>query len=148
MRVLCYQVQSNHFHKLFQFVVRLFSHPFLGLAPALRHVSLRIEGGERVGIVGPSGAGKSSLVVLLSRLLNPSTGRVCIDGIDTRDLGILTLRQAMAIIPQTPLLLGASVRKNLDPFNEHSTEALQDALCAVGLSTGLLDDTKAKPGQS
>ena len=74
---------------------------------------LRFEGGERIGIVGPSGAGKSSLVVLLSRLLNPSTGRVLIDGLDTRDLGLLTLRQAMAIIPQTPLLLGASVRENL-----------------------------------
>ena len=88
-----------------------------------------------------------SLVVLLSRLLNPSTGRVCIDGLDTKDLGLLTLRQAMAIIPQTPLLLGASVRKNLDPFDEHPTEALQDALRAVGLSTGLLDDTKANAGE-
>lgn len=111
-------------------------------------MSLRFEGGERIGIVGPSGAGKSSLVVLLSRLLDPSTGRVLIDGLDTRDLGLLTLRQAMAIIPQTPLLLGASVRKNLDPFDEHSTEALQDALHAVGLSTGLLDDNHQKAGKT
>ena len=91
-------------------------------------MSLRIEGGERIGVVGPSGAGKSSLLVLLFRLLDPSAGRVLIDGIDIQDLGLLTLRQAMAIIPQTPLLLGASVRKNLDPFDEHSTEALKVSL--------------------
>jgi len=111
-----------------------------GLPPALDQVSLRIEGGERIGVVGPSGAGKSSLLVLLFRLLDPSAGRVLIDGLDTRNLGLLTLRQAMAIIPQTPLLLEASVRKNLDPFNGHSTDALKKVLCAVGLSPRLLDN--------
>merc|ERR1712048_594753 len=76
-----------------------------GLPPALKQGSLQIEGGESVGVVGPSGAGKSSLLVLLFRLLDPSAGRVLIDGLDIRDLGLLTLRQALAIIPQSPLLL-------------------------------------------
>lgn len=93
-------------------------------------------------MVGPTGAGKSSLLVLLFRLLEPSAGRVSIDGLNIKDLGLITLRQAMAIIPQTPLLLGASVRKNLDPFDEHSTEDLKDVLRAVGLSVCLLDDNK------
>ena len=117
---------------------------FAGLPPALKQVSLRIEGGERLGVVGPSGAGKSSLLVLLFRLMEPSTGRVLIDGIDIKNLGLLTLRQAMAIIPQTPLLLAASVRKNLDPFDQHSTDALQDVLRAVGLSPLLLDNNDQK----
>lgn len=117
---------------------------FAGLPPALKQVSLRIKGGERLGVVGPSGAGKSSLLVLLFRLMDPSAGRVLIDGIDIKDLGLLTLRQAMAIIPQTPLLLGASVRKNLDPFDQHSTDVLQDVLRAVGLSPLLLDNNDQK----
>ena len=50
----------------------------------------------------------------------------------------------MAIIPQTPLLLGASVRKNLDPFDQHSTDVLQDVLRAVGLSPLLLDNNDQK----
>ena len=120
----------------------------VGLPPALKKVSLRIEGGERIGVVGPSGAGKSSLLVLLFRLLDPHTGRVLIDGLDTRNLGLLTLRQAMAIIPQSPLLLEASVRKNLDPFNDHSTDALKKVLCAVGLSPHLLDDDMQYDGKS
>ena len=110
---------------------------------------LRIEGGERIGVVGPSGAGKSSLLVMLFRLLDPSAGRVLIDGLDIQNVGLLTLRQAMAIIPQKPLLLGASVRKNLDPFDDHSTDALKEALCAVGLSPRLLDnDDMRRDGQS
>ena len=112
----------------------------VGLPPALKKVSLRIEGGERIGVVGPSGAGKSSLLVLLFRLLDPHTGRVLIDGVDTRDVGLLTLRHSMAIIPQSPLLLEDTVRKNLDPFDDHSTAELKKVLSAVGLSPNLLDD--------
>lgn len=109
-----------------------------GLPPALSNVNLTFKAGEKIGIVGPSGAGKSSLVTLLFRLLEPQSGVVRVDGQDISTLGLLTVRRAMCIIPQQPLLLKASVRKNLDPFNEHTTEQLANALEVVGLSPRLL----------
>lgn len=75
------------------------------LPEALRHVDLSIEAGERVAVVGRTGAGKSSLLTLLFRLNEPSTGYVEIDGYDVKTLGLLTLRESISVVPQEPLLI-------------------------------------------
>lgn len=92
--------------------------------PVLRNLSLAIE---RVGVAGRTGAGKSSLVGALLRLY-PFEGSV-----DTKRLSLGQLRAAIGVIPQHPVLLAGSVRKNLDPFDEHSDEQLWRALEAVRL---------------
>ena len=90
----------------------------------LSDISLDIRGGERVGIVGRTGAGKSSLMTALFRLVEPEQGHIEIDGVNINDVGLRTLRQSIAIIPQDAVLFTGTVRSNLDPFNDHTDDQL------------------------
>uniref|UniRef100_A0A0G4HFY0 Uncharacterized protein n=1 Tax=Chromera velia CCMP2878 TaxID=1169474 RepID=A0A0G4HFY0_9ALVE len=105
-----------------------------GDAPALRHLSFQIQPREKIGVVGRSGAGKSSILAALFRLTVPEGGCIRIDGVETSEVRLATLRSSLSIIPQTPILFSGTVRSNLDPFNEASDEAIWEALEAVQLS--------------
>jgi ATP-binding cassette subfamily C (CFTR/MRP) protein 1 len=113
---------------------------------ALSGLSLRVEGGQRAGIVGRTGAGKSSLILALLRLVEPSGGAVRIDGVDLSTLGLARLRKAVAVIPQDPTLHKGSVRHNLDPFAAHSEEALRTALERTALPVSMLGAEVEKGG--
>uniref|UniRef100_A0AAY4E2R3 Multidrug resistance-associated protein 4 n=1 Tax=Denticeps clupeoides TaxID=299321 RepID=A0AAY4E2R3_9TELE len=91
---------------------------------------------SKVGIVGRTGAGKSSLISALFRLAEPE-GRIYVDSILTSELGLHDLRQKMSIIPQDPVLFTGSMRKNLDPFSQHSDEDLWSALEEVQLKAAV-----------
>ena len=80
---------------------------------ALRGVDLAIRHGEFIAIVGPNGCGKTTLASLLVRLFDPSEGSVRIDGSDVRGVNLRSLRGQIGVVPQEPLLLGASIRENL-----------------------------------
>ncbi|XP_057709527.1 ATP-binding cassette sub-family C member 4-like isoform X2 [Corythoichthys intestinalis] len=96
----------------------------------LKNLTVVFRSREKVGIVGRTGAGKSSLISALFRLAEPE-GTIMIDGFRTSDIGLHTLRQKMSIIPQDPVLFTGSMRKNLDPFSEHTDEDLWNALQEV-----------------
>jgi ABC-type multidrug transport system fused ATPase/permease subunit len=80
---------------------------------ALLGMSLSIAPGETVAIVGPSGSGKSTLIQLLLRLHDPDTGTILIDGVDIRDVSLVSLRQAVAVVFQEPYLSRGSVADNI-----------------------------------
>jgi ATP-binding cassette subfamily B protein len=80
---------------------------------ALRAVSLEVGPGEVLAVVGPNGAGKSTLVKLLLRLVEPTRGRVLVDGVDARDLELASLRAAIAIVPQDAVLFHGSILDNI-----------------------------------
>ncbi|KAM9344115.1 LOW QUALITY PROTEIN: ATP-binding cassette sub-family C member 4-like [Pholidichthys leucotaenia] len=96
----------------------------------LKNLSVVFTSREKVGIVGRTGAGKSSLISALFRLSEPE-GRILIDGFLTSEIGLHTLRQNMSIIPQDPVLFTGTMRKNLDPFKQHTDEELWNALQEV-----------------
>ena len=105
----------------------------VGLPKVLRHVTLDIAGGSKVGIVGRTGAGKSSLFIVLMRLVELTQGRVVIDRRDIAQLGLHALRTKLAIIPQDPVLFSGTVRSNLDPFHECPDAALWHSLTRAHL---------------
>jgi ATP-binding cassette, subfamily B, bacterial len=79
----------------------------------LRNVSLSIAPGEILALIGPSGAGKSTLASLLPRFLDPWCGSVAIDGHDLREVTLRSVRQSVAVVPQEPLLMAASIAENI-----------------------------------
>lgn len=119
-----------------------------GLPAVLKGVSLSVQPGERVGIVGRTGAGKTSITVALFRLAELLSGAITIDGIDIATLGLKTLREAISIIPQDPVLFSGTLRSNLDPFEEHNDSDLHDALERAGLAGRFALDAKIDTGGS
>ncbi|KAL7423700.1 hypothetical protein Q5752_001282 [Cryptotrichosporon argae] len=101
----------------------------------LDDVSVKITGGERVGVVGRTGAGKSSLTLALFRILEAAAGRILVDGVDIAQIGLRDLRAVVSIIPQDPQLFEGSLRTNIDP-----THAASDADIWTALEQAYLKD--------
>jgi ABC-type multidrug transport system fused ATPase/permease subunit len=88
-----------------------FSHP--KRASVLRGVSLHVPAGSSLGILGPTGSGKTSLVHLLPRFYDPTSGRILLDGVDLQDLDVRELRRAVGLVFQEPFLFSATVADNI-----------------------------------
>ena len=82
-------------------------------AMTLRDFSLTIPRGTTTALVGPSGAGKSTIMKLLLRFYDVSSGRITLDGIDLRDLALKSLRQQIAVVSQEPILFSGTIAENL-----------------------------------
>ncbi len=81
--------------------------------PALKHINLAVEPGERIGILGATGAGKTALVNLIPRLYDVTEGRITIDGVDVRDVPLENLCRIVGIALQEAVLFQGDVRFNL-----------------------------------
>ena len=81
--------------------------------PLFEGVDLSVEGGRLVVIEGASGCGKSSLLRLLNRLQEPTSGQLLVDGSLGKDADVTALRRRAALVPQTPVARAGSVRDNL-----------------------------------
>jgi ATP-binding cassette subfamily B protein len=79
----------------------------------LRGIDLTVAPGEVVALVGPSGGGKSTMGALLSRLYDPTAGRITLDGHDLRDLDPAWLRQLVGVVSQEPVLFSTSIADNV-----------------------------------
>jgi ATP-binding cassette, subfamily B, bacterial len=84
--------------------------------------NLTIKDGERVGLVGHSGAGKTTFVSLLLRQHDVTSGQICIDGQNIAEVAQDSLRQAIAVVPQEPLLFHRTIRENIAYGNPSATE--------------------------
>ena len=84
-----------------------------GAKPALESVSMAVEAGTTVALVGPTGSGKTSLVALLARLYDPSSGSVSIDGADLREVDVASVRRSVAFVADESFLFSASVAENI-----------------------------------
>lgn len=81
--------------------------------PVLQDINLTIAPGEHVALVGPTGAGKTSLLLLVPRFYDPSSGEISIDGTPIQSVGLRSLRRQISIVPQESVVLGVTVRENI-----------------------------------
>jgi ABC-type multidrug transport system fused ATPase/permease subunit len=88
-----------------------FAYP--GRRHTLSDISFTVRPGERVAVVGHTGAGKSTLMSLLIRFYDPSSGRITIDGIDIRDITLSSLRAQISVVLQEPLLFSGTIAENI-----------------------------------
>jgi subfamily B ATP-binding cassette protein MsbA len=84
-----------------------------GVGRILRGLSFRVEAGQMIAIVGRSGAGKTTLVNLLPRFYDVSSGRILFDGVDIRDVSLASLRQQIGIVTQETVLFDDSIARNI-----------------------------------
>jgi ATP-binding cassette, subfamily B, multidrug efflux pump len=89
-----------------------FAYPGQAL-PVLEGITFRIEPGQTAAIIGSTGSGKSSLVNLIPRFHDTTSGRVFVDGVDVRDFTEECLRQRIAIVPQQAVLFSGTLQENL-----------------------------------
>lgn len=99
-----------------------------GLELVLKNVNLNIKAHEKIGVVGRTGAGKSSLTLALFRIIEPATGHIAIDDLNTSSIGLLDVRRRLAIIPQDAALFEGTVRDNLDPAHVRDDTELWSVL--------------------
>jgi ATP-binding cassette subfamily B protein len=100
--------------------------------PALHDIDLVVHPGETLAVVGATGCGKTTLVTLLTRLYDPTAGRITVDGLDLRDLTVNSLRSHVGVAFEDPSLFSASVRENLLMGKFDATEEeIHGALRAV-----------------
>lgn len=81
--------------------------------PVLKNIDLTIAAGQRVALVGMSGVGKSTLADLIPRFYDVTAGRVCVDGVDVRDLTVRSLRAQIGIVTQHTFLFNDTIRNNI-----------------------------------
>ncbi|MDA9623375.1 ABC transporter ATP-binding protein/permease [Rhodobiaceae bacterium] len=106
----------------------------------LTNISIKIKSGQTVAIVGPSGAGKSSLLNLVPRFYDVSSGKVKIDNTDIRDLSLFDTRKASALVSQDTLIFDLSIRENIIFGNEDFAEEFFQQVCKDSLVDDFVKD--------
>ena len=101
-------------------------------SPVLRDITLTISPGQRIGLCGPTGGGKSTILSLIPRFYDPTSGRVLIDGVDITDYTLNLLRAQIGFVLQDTVLFAGTVRDNIAYGRLDATE--EEILAAAGMA--------------
>lgn len=112
-------------------------------APVLKGISFKVPAGKTLALVGHTGAGKTSVISILNRMYEISSGNIFIDGVNLHDYDIESLRQKIGIVLQDVFLFSGSIRDNITLRN---TEISQEAIEQVTRMLGIHDFIMTLPG--
>jgi ATP-binding cassette subfamily B protein len=104
-----------------------FRYPARPDTPALEEVNLTVAPGETVAFVGPSGAGKTTIIQMIQRFYDPSTGQISLDGVPLTDMQRDEFRKVIAMVPQDPVIFAGSARDNIRFGRPEATDAEVEA---------------------
>ena len=106
----------------------------------LKNISIKIKSGQTVALVGPSGAGKSSLLNLVPRFYDVSSGKVEINDVDIRDLSLADVRSSSALVSQDTLIFDLSIKENIIFGNDNVSEKTFQNVCEDSLVDEFVKD--------
>lgn len=112
--------------------------------PVLKNINLVIEPRQKIGIIGASGSGKSTLIKLLSLFIEPTAGKISIDGIDIQTTSLKELRRQIAYVSQTPQLFDISILENI-ASGDSGRQITNEMLDRITKDTGVYDFTRKMP---
>jgi ABC-type transport system involved in Fe-S cluster assembly fused permease/ATPase subunit len=119
--------------------------------PIIKSVNLQAEGGQTIAFVGETGGGKSTMLKLLFRFYDVTGGSIMIDGQDLRSVTQSSLRDALGLVPQDPVLFNQTIRQNIRYARLEATDAeIEDACRAAAIHddiTGFPDGYASKVGE-
>ena len=119
-----------------------FAYPGSGQA-VLEHVNLKVNQGETVAIMGATGCGKTSLINLIPRFYDVTSGTVLVDGVDVREYRQKALREKIAVVLQKSELFGMTIRENISWGKEQAQDADIVSAAAVAQAAGFIMSTAA-----
>jgi len=117
---------------------------YSGRKDTLRDISFSVDAGQVIGIVGPTGAGKSTLVSLLPRFYGTQSGRILIDGKNSEDITLESLRRQISVVLQEPLLFSGTIADNI---RYGRLEATRDDIIAAAKAANAHDFIVRLPKQ-
>ena len=112
--------------------------------PVLKGMDIEVRRGEKVAIVGETGSGKTTILSLIPRLYDISDGALEVDGIDVRQLKIVSLRNLVSMVPQEPLLFSTTVRENILYGRLDASEEDVEAAARAARADGFVQELPAK----
>jgi len=110
----------------------------------LKNITMHIASGQTIGIIGGTGSSKSTLVNLISRLYDPSSGVVKVGGIDVRQYDLETLRNNVAVVLQKNVLFSGTINDNLRWGNPNATDAEIERVCKLAMADEFIQQMPAK----
>jgi ATP-binding cassette subfamily B protein len=105
----------------------------------LKNINLKIKAGDTVAVVGPTGAGKTSLVNLIPRFYDPTSGRILINDVDIKERDTAVFRQKMALVMQEPFLFSGTIRENIFDNAQRLTEEKMQRIVAAAHCQRLIE---------
>jgi len=121
-----------------------FSYPKAPEVKILKGINVTFQPGKKTAIVGESGSGKSTIVNLLERLYDTTSGQILINGINIRDFDLPTLRSYIGYVQQEPVLFNKSIKENLIFGREGITDEMIENACKESLASEFIDKYKER----